>query len=88
MGIVEEGHGGHSGDVGFGGFGELAELGDAELGVVLRQDLELGLEQLCAQLAVRLILVGVEELVGVFFVEVEGVEDGIELGVRVGEGGV
>ena len=88
MGVGEEGGDGHAGDVGFVGFGEHAEAADAEGGVVLRQDLELGLEEVGAEGSVGLVLVGVDELVGVFFGEVEGLEEGVELGVSVGELGV
>ena len=76
-GVLEELVAGESCDRGIFGFGEFAEALDGHLGVGLGEELGLLLEELCAEAAVRFVLLGEEEVLGFFFGEVGEGEGGV-----------
>ena len=70
VGIGEELEAGESCDGGVVGFGEGAESLDAHVGVGLGEELGLLEEEICAELAVGLVLLGEVEVLAFFFGEV------------------
>ena len=70
VGIGEELEAGEAGDRGVVGFGEFAEALDAHVGVGLGEEVGLLDEEICAELAVGLVLLGEEEVLAFFFGEV------------------